>query len=217
MKVWLDSIDVQVVQGAANRGMIAGVTTNPSLLSRAEPGKVRKKLDQLLDVQGGPVAVQVTEKDVDQMVDEARAISSYSSRFIVKIFANARGFAAIHKLKRESTPILATGVVDPRQAILAAQLGVDYIAPYFSHIPGDAKEKLKGIIAGGSPSKVLVASLRSIDDVILCAELGADAVTIKEGLFQELVEDHPLVKNFEDRFLGEWNQRQGNSLKDCLS
>jgi len=224
MQIWLDTINLKVIKDASTCGILSGITTNPSILSLAEHGHVRKTLDNLLTLQEGPVAVQVTEEDSAAIVEEARSIFSSSQRIIIKIFANKSGFAAIRQLREESIPVLATGIFRPTQALLAANLGGAYIAPYFSHIgeSGVARKTLETIVSvlrsGGYRTKILVASVNSLEDLVYCAELGVEAVTIKGCLYEKLVADCQLVENFSVKFLSDWRKQHGDaSLKDLLA
>lgn len=213
MKVWLDTIDVDTIKDAVKTGIISGVTTNPSILSKAKD--VRDTLRQLLDVQPGPVAVQVTAQSSSEIVEEARCIFEFSSRMIVKIPINPEGLIAINELKKEGLPILGTGILYPSQALMAAIHEVEYIAPYFSHMGENAHETLKTMVdmLKGGKTKILAASLREIDHIIACALLGVEAITIKPELYRQLVTSQPAVENFSEKFLRDW----GNiSIKNAL-
>ena len=118
---------------------------------------------------------------------------------IVKIPLNKNGLIAITELSKEKIPILGTGILHPHQALLAANLGVKYISPYFSHIKdfGDAYESLETMatILKESQTKILAASIRNLEDLIFCAEVGIEGVTIKDELYYELVALLPSLKH----------------------
>lgn len=219
MQIWLDTINLKVVADAAKTGIIAGITTNPSILSRTQ--NVKETLTRLLDMQKGCVAVQVTAQDVENMVEEGEHIFEFSSRMIIKVPVNNNGLVAMHQLCEKKIPVLGTGIFHPSQALLAANHGAAYISPYFSHID-NAHETLKTIatILRTTPykTKLLAASLRNLDDLLYCSLLGADAVTIKDDLYYKLVADHYLWEKFSQQFIGDWQQTHGNaSIKDLLS
>ncbi len=221
MEIWLDTVNLEVVSDAAKTGIVSGVTTNPSILSRTK--NVEETLTHLLDLQNGPVAVQVTTQDSENMIEEGISIFEFSNRMIVKVPVNNNGLIAMHQLYEKQIPVLGTAIFHPKQALLAANLGAAYIAPYFSHIGeiGNANEILKTIVtilrANNSKTKLLVASLRNLDDFIYCALIGADSVTIKDDLYYKLVADHHLSEKFTQKFLSDWHQTHGNgSLKNHL-
>lgn len=223
MEIWLDTIDDDVIADASKLGIIAGITTNPSILSKTK--NVLETLTTLLDIQPGPIAVQVTSTEPEEIVDEGLRIFEFSSRMIVKVPINRNGLIAIKQLKQAKVPVLGTGILFSTQALLASNLGASYIAPYFGHMGigdiGDAYTTLKTIVdilrASNSSTKILVASLRQLDHILYCASLGVSGVTIKPDLYHKLVADHPLVEGFTQKFLSEWTQTHGQiSIKDAL-
>lgn len=217
MKIWLDSINSDVIAEAAKAGIVSGVTTNPSILSETQ--NVGETLRCLLDIQPGPVAVQVTAQNAADIIDEARSIYEFSDRMIVKIPINYHGLIAIEELKNDRIPILGTGILYATQALLAANQAIAYVAPYFSRMGDSGYETLKTIVdmLSKTPTKVLAASVKSLDQFIYCARIGVDAVTIKLALYHQLVEDHPAVESFLHRFREDWVQAHGDaSINDLL-
>jgi TalC/MipB family fructose-6-phosphate aldolase len=221
MKIWLDTIDFEVVAEGAKTGIISGITTNPSILSNTQ--NVPDTLRRLLDIQPGPIAVQVTSHTVENMIEEAQAIFEFSHRMVVKIPVNHNGLLAIEHLKKSGIPILGTGILFATQALLAINHNVAYIAPYFHHIKdvGDPFETLKTIAnlakTTDSSTKILVASLKHLEDIIYCALLGVEAITIKPQLYHQLVANHAIVENFSQKFFSDWMQTHGQvSIKEVL-
>jgi TalC/MipB family fructose-6-phosphate aldolase len=221
MEIWLDTIDYTIIADAVRTGVLFGVTTNPSILSKSN--NVLETLKRLLDIQPGPVAVQVIAQGSVEMVEEAKCLSKLSNRIIVKIPINYEGLVAINVLKNEDIPILGTAILYPSQALLAAHHGIAYIAPYFGHM-GDfdkACATLKTIVEmfkmSNSRTNILVASLRQLDHIVYCALLGVKAITIKPDLYSQLVANHTAVEEFSERFLADWMRTHGNfSLKEAL-
>lgn len=221
MEIWLDTIDEETILDGVRTGVVSGVTTNPSILSGARD--VLATVRSLLDLQPGPVAVQVTAREAVGMVEEARYLAAFSSRLVVKIPVHREGLIAIEELKREGVPLLGTAVLFPHQALLAAHHEVAYLSPYFSHMGdhGDAFETLKTIVevvrATGCSTQLLIASLRHLDHIVYCACLGVEGVTIKADLYHQLVAHHPVVEGFSERFLADWMGSHGRvSIKEAL-
>ncbi len=222
MEIWLDTIDLAVINDAAKVGIIAGVTTNPSILSKAT--NVGKTLEKLLGLQQGPVAAQVTSSNAKDMIEEGRKIASYSERMIVKVPMNKEGLITIKQLVSENIPVLGTSILFPQQALLATVLGTSYISPYFSHMgDGETAIDLLRIMVeilkkSNGPTKMLAASLREVQHIINCALLGVEAVTIKPDLFEKLVSNHPSVEGFLLKFNSEWSMAFGQeSICDLLT
>lgn len=220
MQIWLDTINLEVVADAVKAGIISGITTNPSILSKTK--NVSSTLRALLELQTGPIAVQVTSEDADNMLLEGREIFEFSNRTIIKIPVNQEGLIAIAQLHKESIPVLGTGIFHPIQAMLAAKQGATYISPYFSHIQDIANpyESLKDMmnVIQEYPTKILAASIRNIDDLIYCACLGVNSVTIKDDLYFQIISEHSLLEKASQKFQSDWQAMHGTcSIKDLLS
>lgn len=213
MEIWLDTTDLRVVADAVKTGLLSGVTTNPSILSKE--AHIKDSLSRLLEIQSGPVAVQVTSNDPVEMLDQGRAMVEFSNRIIVKIPVTYNGLIAMEQLRKEAIPTMGTTVLSAKQALLASALDTSYIAPYFSHMGefSQAAEKLKSMVnilrSNGSKTKVLVASLKEMEHLIFCAQTGLDAVTIKPELFQQLIADDLIVEGFLEKFASEWKSAHG--------
>jgi transaldolase len=221
MEIWLDTIDSEAIADGVKTGIIAGVTTNPSILSKAK--NVLATVSMLLEVQPGPVAVQVTSTHYEEMTEEGMRLFEFSSRIVVKVPVNHNGLIAIKNLRHAGVSVLGTGILFSTQALLASNHGVSYMSPYFSHMgdAGDAFTTLKTMAeivrVNNSSTKILVASLRQLDHVVYCATLGVAGITIKPDLYYKLVADHPIVEGFSERFLSEWTQAHGQlSMKNAL-
>lgn len=214
MEIWLDTIDEEAIADGVKTGVVSGVTTNPSILCQAR--NIRETLLRLLGVQPGPVAVQVTANAPEEMVEEGLRIYALSSRFIVKVPVNRQGLIVMKQLRKENVPVMGTGVLFPAQALLASNAGVSYMAPYFSHMGSEeeASRALKTMndVLHHSPTKILAASLKQVEHIVLCASLGIAAATIKPDLYYKLLADHPVVEGFMQKFSAEWAAAHGRLL-----
>lgn len=220
MQIWLDTINESVIKEAVTIGLVSGITTNPTILSKAK--NIQDTLHRLLELQPGPVAVQVSSLEAKSIVDEARSISQFSSRFIVKVPINFQGLIAIKELSQDNIPIVGTAVIHPTQAILVQNVKLQYIAPYFSCMHGgDPLESIKKLMdiskKNRFSSQILVGSLKELNDIIACACLGVDAITIKEELYDKWIKAPSIVEPFLSRFQSDWNNVYGEtSIKELL-
>ncbi|MCH9614019.1 MAG: putative transaldolase [Chlamydiia bacterium] len=221
MEIWLDTIDLDAIEHASDLGLISGVTTNPSILSKAED--VPLMLRRLLEVQQGLVAAQVTGSKAEQMVEEGLKISGVSERMVVKVPINQEGLKAIKELRQKGVPIMGTAVISSHQAVLASQHDLAYLAPYFSHIgtPNFAWSKIdqmqKILENTGCGTKILMASLREVEELVQAAALGIPSVTITAAMYKDLTEHQERVVGFMERFSVDWKKAQGDvSIKDVL-
>lgn len=206
MEIWLDTVLDKVVDKAKTLGVLHGITTNPKLV--AESGlSLDTVIDNMLAKQDGPVAIQVMEDDAASIVQLGEAFNAHSRRLIVKVPVTAEGLIATNRLSRHGVMVMATTVFEPYQALLAMRAGAAYVALYHGRIADlgkDPDEVLKQIIHIKHnykfQTKILVASLRKLDSVNKIAELGADAVTCSEAIFDELIGVHPGVSKALDEF-----------------
>lgn len=209
MEFWLDTIDLSVIEKATSMGLLHGVTTNPSLLSKSQ--NPLTTVVSILNVQNGPLAVQVTELETNEMVAQGKKLYQTSPRIIVKVPVTRNGWEAMHILSKENIPVMATAIFHPMQALLAARAGASYVAPYFTRMlkAGDnpliqieAMKKMCGHYK--LPTKIIAANPKTVEQVRACAELGIEAVTIREDLFADLSDTHELTAHAVEQFLDEW-------------
>lgn len=202
MEIWLDTTDAATIQHAHKLELLHGITTNPLLLVNA-PEFI---FQDLLKLQEGPVAIQVTGLTSDKMLLEARQIHEASSRFIVKVPACKEGYSVIEELVEEGIPVMATALFEPSQAFLSLKLGASYLAPYLGRIEDDNKDPaalLKMIMAMknfyGYEGKIIAAGIRSLEHVYLALEYGCAAITLPKKIYDQILSTPPTaVKALEN-------------------
>lgn len=211
MELWLDTTDIDVIYDATQLGKLTGVTTNPSILSKADalPDTV---LTQILAAQPGYVAAQVIAQDLTGILDQAYRLRQLSDRIMVKIPVIAAGLKAIAILARENIPTIATAIFEPNQVVLAEYAGAKYAAFYLSkaeEAEGNAFEVLQEmieIIARQKYSlKLLAASISLTSQVVACAKMGVHAITLPKGVYESLLEIHKLTDKSVAKFQEEWS------------
>lgn len=218
MEIWLDTCNSDTIATACRLGIIDGITTNPSILAAAKEAP-EQVIHRLLDIQNGPVAVQVTTDDADEMVKEAIAWHNLSERIIIKIPVIQEGLAAIRTLTQEGVPIMATAVFQPNQALLAAIAGAAYVAPYVCRMFDEGIEAYEALETMAAiyrrynfKTKILAAALRTTDQITACASMGLAAVTLKSSLFAELVADDKATCKALRAFSEDWQHFQHQAL-----
>lgn len=187
MRLYVDTADADTITEAAATGFVFGVTTNPTLLRRA--GLRRRDLTPLVRtaVSAGlhEIHLQVFSDDATAMIADARALYALEPRHVVvKIPATAAGFRAANVL-REEMPITITAVYAVRQVVLAGVVGARYAAVYLGRLRDagqDAAAVLHDMLAAVRAQQMdvhlLVASVRTVEDVERLAQLGIPAVTL---------------------------------------
>jgi len=218
MEIWVDTSDKNTITAAKEMGVLHGVTTNPSIVAKS--GKsVEKLTEEILGIQEGPVTVQVTTYSAPEMIKQAKRLLEFSSRILVKIPATIEGLKAMNELSKIHIHPVATCVFHPNQVLLACKAGASYVAPYFSRLNDageDARcvleEMMKIISLYKFPTKLLVASLRSSEQVRDCIDLGAHAMTLNPAVFKEFASDHNLTIQSIERFIKDWGSAAHSEL-----
>lgn len=206
MEIWLDTTNIQTIQKAVRLGLLSGITTNPSIIAKSGRN-LEDMCEDLLHFQEGPVAAQVNAEETNEMVQQGQSLYSMSNRLIIKIPMTICGLEAIHLLSRQGIPTIATAIFHPRQALMAALAGADYIAPYLGHIeksgdnPWDFLSSVQHIFQTYRlKTKILGASVYTYDDVLQCAAAGIFGVTVKDEVFESLIQSHPLTLQKVEQF-----------------
>jgi TalC/MipB family fructose-6-phosphate aldolase len=214
MEIWLDTCDTKTISLAKDLGILFGVTTNPTLIA-AESEGIEEMVNRLLDEQDGPLAVQVTADRSAEMIKQAVALHTFSDRIIVKVPVIREGLIAMKELVQQGISVMATAVFQPNQAILAALAGADYVAPYLCRMFDagiDAYASLQTMLTiyqkYGFKTKVLVAALRTPDQITNCAASGVSAVTMKGPLFNQFISDDSTALTTLRAFSEDWAARK---------
>lgn len=206
MRLYLDTADLDAVGRLMRWGAFAGVTTNPIILARAnlEPARA---VAELCQAQPGDVFVQVDGDDPNEMERQVRELNGIETpRVMIKIPPTPVGLEVMHRLRDERIWTVATALHTLGQALLAANAGADILAPFFGRMLWaglDAAREITDMIElcarrGGRP-RVLVASLKSVDDVLAVARLGAWGAAVPVGVAEALIH-HPGTDDVLARF-----------------
>lgn len=202
MQIWLDTLEEGIIQIASEMGVLSGITTNYEMMHRS-PRPILEQVQRLLDIQEGPVAVQILAEEKNAIVEQAHDLSRFSPRIIVKVPATSQGFAAIRILSEHQIPTMVTAVFHPKQVLFASLVGADFAAPFFHRIEENGDNAQEALLemhnllkTYKSSTKLLVASLRTIAQLTFCYQNGFDACTICGDLFKEMIETPPLTLSF---------------------
>ncbi len=210
MKIFLDTADISTIKQWAHTGIIDGVTTNPTHLSKAggDPKKIIKEICELL--LHGSVSVEVTELDPDIVYAQAKAISVLADNITVKIPCHSRYFEVIKRLVDEDISLNITLIFTLTQGLAMCKLGVDYISPFMGRLDdiGSSGIKLVQDMANmrdtySYNTELLAASIRSVDQLHEVILAGADIATVPVAVLEKAV-SHPLTDKGIEKFLADW-------------
>lgn len=209
MKFFLDTANVEAIKTINELGLVDGVTTNPTIISR-EGRDFETVIKEICDIIDGPVSAEVTGLTANEMVDEARALSKWHDNVIVKIPMTAEGLKATSILSKEGIKINVTLIFTVSQGLMAMKAGASYISPFIGRLedigtdPYQLIEALRDIIdIYGFGTEIISASIRSAAHVESVAKLGSHIATIPETIFDKMVQ-HPLTKSGIDQFMNDW-------------
>ncbi|MDX5592180.1 fructose-6-phosphate aldolase [Pseudovibrio sp. SPO723] len=221
----LDTADIEAIKKAVDLYPLAGVTTNPSIIAKAN----RPFADIIRDIRAaiGPdrmLHAQVMGKTAEVMIEEAQAMRELDTDIIIKVPVTPQGIKAMKALKERGIRITATAILTPQQALMAAVAGAEFLAPYVN--------RLDNICADGTQvaaeiahlidvyqldAKVLAASFKNVQQVHEIAKAGAQSVTIAPDVFDQLLV-HPLTDSGVAGFVSDWEgvYGEGTTVLDVI-
>ncbi len=217
MKFFIDTANLDEIREANDLGILDGVTTNPTLISReGVKGKdaIFQHYRKICEIVDGPVSAEVISTDFEGMIREARELAKIHENIVVKIPIIKDGVKAIRALSQEGIRTNCTLVFSPGQAILAAKAGATFVSPFIGRlddIASDGIDLVRKIVEiynyYGFPTEVLAASIRSTQHIIQAAEAGADIVTAPLKAILGLLR-HPLTDIGLQKFLEDYKKTQ---------
>ncbi|HMN18009.1 MAG: fructose-6-phosphate aldolase [Ignavibacteriota bacterium] len=213
MKFFIDTANINEIKEAAALGILDGVTTNPSLVSK-EGKDFRKLLDEILAIVDGPVSAEVISTDYNGILKEAHELAKIHHNIVIKVPLIKEGLKAVRTLSSENIKTNVTLCFSPSQALLAAKAGASYISPFVGRlddISHDGMELISQIIQiyknYNYKTEILVASIRHPLHVVEAAMMGADVCTMPFSVIDRLF-NHPLTDLGLEKFLSDWKKSQ---------
>ena len=213
MKFFIDTANIEEIKKGLELGMVDGVTTNPSLVSK-EQRPFTEILADICAIVDGPISAEVISLEADGMVEEARELAKIHDNIVIKIPMIEEGLKAVKRLSAENIKTNVTLVFSCTQALLAAKAGATYVSPFVGRlddISQDGMDLIQDIMTilrnYGYPTEVIVASIRSPMHVSQSALIGADIATIPYKVIAQLAK-HPLTDIGMQQFLADWEKRQ---------
>jgi len=211
MKIFLDTANLDEIREGVRWGVLRGVTSNPSLISKEERDflPLMKEICAIVD---GDVSIETTVDDTETMIRQGRDIVQIADNAVVKVAMTANGLAATRALSDEGIKVNMTLVFSPSQAILAAEAGAYIVSPFLGRLDDISTDGLRVLsdiceiyTAQGYEPQVLAASLRHPVHVIEAARMGADIATMPFKVLEALVK-HPLTDAGFKKFSEDWER-----------
>ncbi|MFY9796947.1 MAG: fructose-6-phosphate aldolase [Candidatus Nitrosopolaris sp.] len=211
MKIFLDSANLPSIKKYNDMGLVDGITTNPTLLSK-EKENPADLMREIVRIVRGPVSLEVVGTKTEEMVEEAHRLMKYGQNVVVKIPMMSDGLRAIRQLSLDGIPTNVTLVFSTNQAILAAKAGASYVSPFIGRLDDagqDGMSIIKEIVQifrnYDFNTEVLVASVRHPLHVIEAGKIGAQIVTLPPDILAKMIM-HPLTDKGLAAFLDDWEK-----------
>ncbi|WP_282920240.1 fructose-6-phosphate aldolase [Ignavigranum ruoffiae] len=213
MKIFLDTANIAEIKRINQLGIVDGVTTNPSLVSK-EGRDFEEVIKDICSVVPGPVSAEVIGLTHDEMVNEARQIAKWADNVVVKIPMTQEGLKAVHTLAQEGIKTNVTLIFSAAQALLAMKAGATFVSPFIGRLEDigtDAYQLIADIRqiidVYGFSTEIIAASVRNPYHFEMSAKLGAHIATVPSSLFEKLMA-HPLTDQGIEGFLKDWEKFQ---------
>jgi len=211
MKFFIDTADVNEIKEAESLGILDGVTTNPTLISKT--GRpFRETIEEICTIVKGPVSAEVVGTETEAIIKEGRDLAKIADNIVVKVPLIKDGLKAVKVLTSEGIKVNVTLCFSSNQALLAAKVGATYISPFVGrlddkgHTGMEVIDEIRTIYDNyGFETEIIVASIRNPLHVRDAALMGADIATIPFAVFNNIVK-HPLTDEGLKNFLADWEK-----------
>ncbi len=213
MHIFLDTANIDQIRQAAKLGIIGGVTTNPSLLSKEATSDYEAVAKTICSIISGPVSVEVLAEDAESMLEEARLKASWAPNVNIKIPATADGLQAISTLSKENVKTNMTLCFSANQALLGALAGATYVSIFVGRLDDAGHDGMQVVediinILDNYPeldTQVIAASIRHPLHCTAAAMVGAHIATVPYNVIMQMIQ-HPLTDVGIKRFLADWQR-----------
>ena len=211
MKFFLDTANLDEIREVASTGILDGITTNPTLISK-EGNPFEEQLLKICALVDGPVSAETVSLDAKGMVEEGRHLAKLHKNIVIKCPMTREGLKATKMLSGEGLRVNVTLIFSAPQALMAAKAGAAYVSPFVGRlddIAHDGMLLIKDIVGIFNnydfKSEVLVASVRNPGHVVQAGLMGADVCTLPAKVFEQMLK-HPLTDRGVQQFLKDWEK-----------
>jgi transaldolase len=211
MKIFIDTANIEQIREVNSWGILDGVTTNPSLISR-EKKDFATIVNEICEVVDGPISVEVMSLDADGMFTEGMKLAEVNKNIVIKVPMTEEGLKATKMLSNEGVAVNMTLIFSANQALLAAKAGARYVSPFVGRLDDIGQDGM-GLVSEimdildnyDYDTEVIVASVRDPIHVTQAARMGAHVATIPFDVLKKMFK-HPLTDIGIERFLKDWEK-----------
>jgi transaldolase len=209
MKFFIDTANVAEIRKANELGLVAGVTTNPSLVAK-EGGDFIEMLNEITGIVDGPISAEVISLDAEGMIEEGVKLAALHENIVIKVPMTLEGLKAVAAFKKQGIKTNVTLIFTANQALMAARSGATFVSPFLGRlddISQDGVDLISDIAQIFSihniDTEIIAASIRHPIHVTQAALAGAHIGTLPYSVLEKLVK-HPLTDAGIERFLADW-------------
>jgi len=210
MRIFLDTANIDQIRQAAKLGVISGITTNPSLVSKETGVDYKSTIQEICSIIPGPVSAEVLVEGVEPMIEQAKEISAWAPNVVIKIPATAEGLEVTHRLASENIKVNFTLCFSLNQALLGALAGAAYVSPFVGRLDDighEGMELVREIVDVFNnyrelSTQVIAASIRHPQHCLAAAKAGAHIATVPYQLLMQMI-NHPLTDTGVARFMSD--------------
>jgi transaldolase len=212
MRLFLDTANIEHIRHGVRLGVISGVTTNPSLISREGKVDYQKLVKEICSVVPGPVSTEVLSQDASGMIDEGREVARWADNIVVKIPANLEGVEATSVLSKEGVKVNFTLCFSLNQTLLGVAAGASFVSPFVGRLDDIGEDGMKVVEDIVKflrfyqfPTQVIAASIRHPQHCMVAAKAGAHIATVPYKVLLQMIQ-HPLTDIGVKRFMDDWSK-----------
>jgi transaldolase len=210
MEIFLDTANIEEIRQGAKLGVVSGVTTNPSLVSKEGTADYEAVVKEICSIIPGPVSAEVVVEGTEAMIEQARKIAAWATNVVIKIPASAEGLEVTSALAKEKIKVNFTLCFSLNQALLGALAGAAFVSPFVGRLDDaghDGMEVVRDIVDVFDyyqlPAKVIAASIRHPEHCLAAAKAGAHIATVPYKVLTQMIK-HPLTDVGIARFKSDW-------------
>lgn len=211
MKIFIDTANIEQIKKANDMGLIDGVTTNPSLVSR-ENKTMAEIIPEICNIIDGPVSAEVMSLDTEGMIKEGRELAKISPNIVIKIPMTLEGLGAVRVLSKEGIKTNVTLIFSVQQGVLAAKAGATYISPFVGRLDDiglEGMDLIRNLIIAkknyGFRTEIIAASIRTKEHILKCILAGVDIATIPYSQIEEMSK-HQLTTAGIEKFISDYSK-----------
>ncbi len=211
MQIFLDTANIENIRQAAELGIISGVTTNPTLLSKESTADYETVTKKICSIVNGPVSVEVLAEDAKSMIKEAKLKASWAPNVNIKIPITADGLRATSALSKEGIKVNMTLCFSANQALLGAMAGATYVSIFVGRLDDAGQDGMQVVqdtmdILDNYPelgTQLIAASIRNPMHCTQAALIGSHIATVPYNVLMQMIQ-HPFTDVGIKRFLADW-------------